>query len=286
MGNAAVSPRRLPASNRPRYNAAARSSYARRAPYAPALPNHLLAPPPCCYPGPPPTRPCSPCCPPASAWTRWQGSAYISLVGIGFADTRVWGLPAYPRRYAQVNLRFYVRRRRDAGCPAPGVVFIRQIVPHRITAGVARILYGEPFARRPVFCAIAPPDNDDGSGSVAYRWQSDNGRWHSFRASVPSVAGAGDCYGDIDRDGVAAPGSLADFLTARYWGYNGKPHGPTRAYRVTRSPWRLQPAAAVATDADFAAEYGPALAAAMSAPPASALLADGGRARIHLPRRL
>ena len=220
---------------------------------------------------------------------RWQGNAYISLVGIGFADTRVWGLPAYPRRYAQVNLRFYVRRR-DAGCPAPGVVFIRQIVPHRITASAARILYGEPFARHPVVCAIAPPDNDDGSGSVAYRWQGANGRWHTFRASppsmVPSGAGAGDCYGDVNRDGLAAPGSLADFLTARYWGYNGKPHGPTRAYRVTRSPWRLQPAAAVATDSDFAAEYGPALAAAMSGPPASALLADGGRARIHLPRRL
>ena len=216
---------------------------------------------------------------------RWQGNAYISLVGICFADTRVWGLPAYPRRYAQVNLRFYVRRR-GAGSPAPGVVFIRQIVPHRITASAARILYGEPFARRPVVCAIAPPDSDDGSGSVAYRWQDDNGRWCSFRASVLSVAGAGDCYGDIDRDGAAAPDSLADFLTARYWGYNGKPRGPTRAYRVTRSPWRLQPAVAAATDADFAAEYGPALAAAMSGPPASALLADGGRARIHLPRRL
>ena len=216
---------------------------------------------------------------------RWQGHAYITLVGIGFANTRVWGLPAYPRRYAQVNLRFYVRRR-DAGCPAPGVVFIRQIVPHRLTASAARILYGEPFARRPVVCAIAPPDNDDGSGSVAYRWQSDNGRWRSFCATSPPPT-AGDGYGDdIDRDGLAAPGSLADFLTARYWGYNGKPHGPTRAYRVIRSPWRLQPAAAVTTDADFAAEYGPALAAAMSGPPASALLADGGRARIHLPRRL
>ena len=214
---------------------------------------------------------------------RWQGNAYISLVGIGFADTRVWGLPAYPRRYAQVNLRLYVRRRRDAGCPAPGVVFIRQIVPHRITAAAARILYGEPFAQHPVVCAIAPPGSTAGSGSVAYRWQDANGRWHSFRATVPTAT-AGDC--DADADDLAAPGSLADFLTARYWGYNGKPDGPTRAYRVTRSPWRLQPAAAVATDADFAAEYGPALAAAMSAPSASALLADGGRARIHLPRRL
>ena len=223
---------------------------------------------------------------------RWQGNAYISLVGIGFADTRVWGLPAYPRRYAQVNLRFYVRRR-DTGCPAPGVVFIRQIVPHRITAAAARILYGEPFTRRPVVCEIAPPGSgisdaggNGSGGSVAYRWQDANGRWRSFRASAPSVAGAGDCYGDVNRNGVAAPGSLADFLTARYWGYNGKPDGPTRAYRVTRSPWRLQPGAAVATDVDFAAEYGPALAAAMSGPPASALLAAGGRARIHLPRRL
>ena len=220
---------------------------------------------------------------------RWQGRAYISLVGICFADTRVWGLPAYPRCYAQVNLRFYVRRR-DAGIPAPGVVFIRQIVPHRITAGAARILYGEPFALRPVVCAITPPGSgisdaggNSSGGSVAYRWQDANGRWHSFRATVPTAT-AGDC--DADADGLAAPGSLADFLTARYWGYNGKPHGPTRAYRVTRSPWRLQPAAAVATDSDFAAEYGPALPAAMSGPPVSALLADGGRARIHLPRRL
>ena len=230
---------------------------------------------------------------------RWQGSAYISLVGIGFADTLVWGLPAYPRRYAQVNLRFYVRRRRDAGCLAPGVVFIRQIVPHRITASAARILYGEPFARRPVVCEIVTPGSGSGisdaggngsGGSVAYHWQDANGRWHSFRATVPPAPAAAPGAGAGDSAGygyeIAAPGSLADFLTARYWGYNGKPRGPTRAYRVTRSPWRLRPAAVVATDADFAAEYGPALAAAMSNPPVSALLADGGRARIHLPRRL
>ena len=221
----------------------------------------------------------------------WQGRAYVSLVGLCFADTRIFGIPAWPRRYAEVNLRFYVRRTAaddyapdddydasDCRRPAPGVVFIRQIVPHRITAVAARRLYGEPFVHRPVQCLTDP------SGAVAYRWRGAGvgGRWHIFQAQPSAIADAPPA--------AAAPGSLDEFLTARYWGYNGKPGGPTRAYQLTRSPWRLQPAVAH-IDADLTAEYGigeygDALAAAMSRPPASALLASDCRARIRLPRRL
>ena len=223
----------------------------------------------------------------------WQGRAWISLVGLCFADTRIFGIPAWPRRYAEVNLRFYVRRTvaddaaagydapgygaPDDNRPAPGVVFIRQIVPHRITAFAARRLYGEPFVHRPVQCQTDP------AGAVAYRWRGAGAaaatgrRWHTFQARPSAVADAPPA--------VAAPGSLDEFLTARYWGYHGKPGGTTRAYQLTRSPWLLQPAAA-RIDADLTSEYGAVLAAAMSRPPASALLASDCRARIRLPRRL
>ena len=221
----------------------------------------------------------------------WQGCAWISLVGLCFADTRIFGIPAWPRRYAEVNLRFYVRRTAaddyapdddydasDCRRPAPGVVFIRQIVPHRITAFAARRLYGEPFVHRPVQCQTDP------AGAVAYRWRGAGAaagtgrRWHTFQARPSAVADAPPA--------VAAPGSLDEFLTARYWGYRGKPGGTTRAYQLTRSPWLLQPAAAARIDADLTAEYGAVLADAMSRPPASALLASDCRARIRLPRRL
>ena len=215
----------------------------------------------------------------------WQGSAWISLVGLCFADTRICGIPAWPRRYAEVNLRFYVRPTApgydvsDDNRPAPGVVFLRQIVPHRITALAARRLYGEPFVQRPVRCQTDP------SGALTYQWRGAGagGRWHTFQAQPPALTDA--------LPALAAPGSLDEFLTARYWGYNGKPGGPTRAYQLTRPPWLLQPAAAARIDADLTAEYGigehgAALAAAMSRPPASALLASDCRARIRLPRRL
>ena len=215
----------------------------------------------------------------------WQGSAWLSLVGLCFDDTRIYGIPAWPRRYPEVNLRFYVRPI-AADDAAPGVVFLRQIVPHRITAVAARRLYGEPFVQRPVRCQTDP------SGALTYQWRSANTdvtaaatgqRWHTFQA-WPSADAA-------TPPALAAPGSLDEFLTARYWGYNGKPAGLARAYQLTRPPWRLQPAAATRIDADLTSEYGSgehaaALAAAMSRPPASALLASDCRARIHRPRRL
>ena len=76
---------------------------------------------------------------------HWQGRAYISLVGLRFEGLRVFGVPVLPRRYDEVNLRFYVRRPGDGDEERPGVVFIRQIVPHRLTALAAQVMYGEPF---------------------------------------------------------------------------------------------------------------------------------------------
>ena len=203
---------------------------------------------------------------------RWEGSAYISLVGLVFDRVRVLGLPFPPRRYGEVNLRFYVRRADAGGDPAPGVVFIRQIVPHRVTAWAARRLYGEPFAVGPVRCgAAATGYKAGGSGRrVEYSWRR-GGRWHTFRVetdAAPARAGAG---------------TLEEFLTARYWGYNGKPGGGARGYRLTRPEWTLQRATAWGPDGDLAAEYGPRLGDAMSGAPASALLASGGPARVHWP---
>src|SRR5262245_57354345 len=63
-----------------------------------------------------------------------EGQAFVSLVAFRFLDTRVLGIgwPGY-RNFAELNLRFYVRHQGERG-----VVFVREFVPQRLTAWLAR----------------------------------------------------------------------------------------------------------------------------------------------------
>src|SRR5437764_15315145 len=74
-----------------------------------------------------------------------DGRTFVSVVGFLFLDTRVIGLPIpLHRDFEEVNLRFYVRRK-SANELRRGVVFVRELVPRRAIAGVARKFYGDPF---------------------------------------------------------------------------------------------------------------------------------------------
>jgi uncharacterized protein YqjF (DUF2071 family) len=78
------------------------------------------------------------------------GKTFVSLVGFRFLKTKLFGILSIPFHtdFDEVNLRFYVRRR-DAGTNKRGVVFIREIVPKRAIALVARFAYGENYMRYP-----------------------------------------------------------------------------------------------------------------------------------------
>ena len=206
---------------------------------------------------------------------HWGGAAYISLVGLWFDDVRVCGIPAPARRYEEVNLRFYVRRPPGADDGGPGVIFIRQLVPRRMTAFLARRIYGEPFLSVPMCHRFGGVDAADPAGEcrVEYGWRS-NGRQDGFW--LESAA----------EPGYAARGSLEEFLTARYWGYNGKPGAGARAYNLTRPPWLIRRAGAWGIDCDFDSLYGPELGSAMAGPPAAALLASGSWAKLNRPGKL
>ncbi len=207
----------------------------------------------------------------------WRGDAYISLVGLRFESVRVLGVPAPVAGYDEVNLRFYVRRRfagDDGHCP--GVVFVRQMVPNRATALAARAMYGEPFMAVWVGHEFSPPETGFGAHPrrVAYQWDY-GGRKRGFWAEVGDMAPT-----------PASPGSLDEFLTAKYWGYNGKPGSPTRTYRLTRPEWRLCGVARWGVDCDAGEVYGEPFATVMREEPASVLLATGSRAAVGWPSRL
>src|SRR5262245_1647586 len=85
---------------------------------------------------------------------RWRGQAIVSLVGFRFCDARLHGIRVpWHQNFAEVNLRFYVRRRVD-GAWRRGVVFIRELCPKRAVVAVARWVYGERFRRVPLSCRV------------------------------------------------------------------------------------------------------------------------------------
>src|SRR5688572_22928209 len=94
--------------------------------------------------------------PHGTALDLWRGRCLVSVVGFRFLDTRVLGVPVPGHRdFDEVNLRFYVRRAHDDGALRRGVTFVREIVPRRAIALVARATYNEPYCTLPM-CSVAP----------------------------------------------------------------------------------------------------------------------------------
>lgn len=91
-------------------------------------------------------------------------------MGFEFRDTRVWGWPIpFHRNFAEVNLRFYVRRRVADGWRR-GVTFIRELAPRRAVAWVARHFYGENYLTVPMRHRVESPDGAPRASYQACYW--------------------------------------------------------------------------------------------------------------------
>src|SRR2546426_373748 len=107
----------------------------------------------------------------------YRDIAYVSVVGFRFLNTHVFGIGLpFHRDFEEVNLRFYVRRRAEEGWRR-GVVFIRELVPRRAIAFVARSLYGEPYSALPMRHSIQFTDSQL---RFSYSWRQTS-CWESLR---------------------------------------------------------------------------------------------------------
>jgi uncharacterized protein len=198
----------------------------------------------------------------------WQGRALVSLVGFRFLDTRLAGVPVpFHRDFDEVNLRFYVRRgdRR-------GVTFVRELVPRRAIAWLARLAYNEPYVVASM-TSRTPDDATDSPGRLEYRW-SFEGRGGQLAATA------------VGAPVSPAPDSEATFITEHYWGYTRQRDGGTVEYRVRHPPWRVWQATDPMFDADVAGLYGPRFARLGRTPPVSAFIAEGSGVDVSWPRRV
>ena len=202
---------------------------------------------------------------------RWRGRLYVSVVGFRFVDTRVLGI-AVPghTRFDEVNLRFYVRRE-VAGDVRRGVVFIRELVPRRAIAFVARVKYNEPY--RAVRMRHVIESVGDRRTAREYAWRAGRA-WARVRATT---------LGDPR---PLAVGSEEEFITEHYWGYTRQRDGGTIEYRVEHPRWNVWQADSARLDGDVTRVYGPEFARALKGPPRSAFVADGSPVTVFAPERI
>ena len=208
----------------------------------------------------------APFIPMGTALDFWDGKTYVSLVGFLFRQTRVRGIPIlFHRNFEEVNLRFYVRRKADDGWRR-GVVFIKELVPRRAVAFVARKWFNENYCALPMAHRIEKVQ--EGTKSASYFWWP-NGRENSLRVTVRG----------LPRPPV--DGSLPEFIADHYWGYAKQRDGSTMEYRVEHPRWRIWETAAAECHCDAADLYGEPFCELFSHPPAFAVLADGSEVKVY-----
>ena len=150
-------------------------------------------------------------------------------------------------------------------------MFIREIVPRRAIAIVARTFYNEKYVALPMAHEIAA--NSYGKLTVSYRWRCADS-WAAM-----GVEAEGEPQPLRDR-------SEAQFITEHYWGYAVLADGSTIEYRVNHPSWRVWTARRAEFSGDVEALYGRELAAVLCQPPSSAFLAEGSPVTVSRGRRL
>jgi uncharacterized protein YqjF (DUF2071 family) len=213
----------------------------------------------------------SPYVPPGTELDSFRGKTFVSLVGFRFLRTKLLGFLTIPfhSNFDEVNLRFYVRRQEGATVRR-GVVFLREIVPRRAIANVARLVYGEHYTRHPMRHSI---DREGACYAAKYEWQFD-GRWCHLFARATGIPG------------TPLEGSLEQFITKHFWGYSRKRDGVCFEYYVAHEPWRVWMANSAGFEGDGDTLYGSGFGRVLAREPDSAFLADGSSVQVFLGGRI
>jgi hypothetical protein len=200
----------------------------------------------------------------------FNGKTYLSLVGLRFARTKLFGSVSVPfhENFDEVNLRIYVRRREGSELRR-GVTFIREIVSLPAVTLLARIAYAENYTTLPLRHSI---NLTDSGGSIEYTWKLDR---QQFRILAQTEGTSSQ----------ATEGSLEQFISEHYWGYTQHRHSSLE-YHATHEPWRIWRATNAEFEGDGRILYGSELGSVLTQPPRSAFIADGSAVLVYAARRI
>ena len=193
----------------------------------------------------------------------YDGRALVSVVMFRFRKTRLAGIPMpLYRDFPEINLRIYVKRW-VAGEWRRGVVFIKEIIPGRFPALIARRVFKENFHVMPV----SHSRNDEG---IEYMW----GDWN--------VAGGKFASGLKDWE----KGSEEEFVSDHFWAYKEMSVAQTCEFEVWHREWKMRELADVNAVIDIESLYGAGWAGAMNPKPSTVFYLDGSAVGVTLPHKL
>jgi hypothetical protein len=198
----------------------------------------------------------------------YDGKTWLSLIGFEFNRTRVLGFRIpFHQSFEEVNVRFYVRRGSRRG-----VVFIRELVPKRAVAAIARWAFNEKYQRVPMSHRME--NRADGEvGRAEYAWRS----------------GSEQCAMKMETEGTSFlpdEGSKSQFITEHYWGYAAQKDGGCLEYEVQHPQWIVWNARHAKFSGDAAALYGDQIAQILEREPDSAFLAQGSAVTVFKGTRI
>jgi len=198
--------------------------------------------------------------PPMCELDTIDGSAFVSLVAFDFLDTRVGGIrwPGFVN-FSEINLRFYVHHQ-----GVRGVAFIREFVPPRVVAVLARIIYNEPYSAAPMASRVQA--NND--GIIVDHTLTLGGETHSLRINADATTVR------------PAEGSIEHFFKEHDWGFGTSRGGRLIRYRVEHPPWDIHPVRSFELHLNWEKVYGPQWAFLQNAQPYSVILAVGSAVRV------
>jgi uncharacterized protein YqjF (DUF2071 family) len=170
----------------------------------------------------------------------WEGEAWLGIVPFHMPTVHIHGVPDLPylSRLVELNVRTYVTV--DG---LPGVFFFSLDADNPIEVQVARSWFHLPYFHARFDCDFITPDR-----SVRYRMR------RTDRRARPAIFDA--TYRPVGPAQRAAPGSLADWLTARYALYTTDRRGRVHRGDITHAPWPLAPAEAEIRANTLAASHG------------------------------
>ncbi len=195
---------------------------------------------------------------------RWQGSAWCSFVAFDFRQTRVLGVQAPPqttlRDFPEFNLRFYAREgdRR-------GVVFVRELVPNALVAGVARAVYNEPYSVARMMSRVTQAGD---VRRVRHDFTS-GGKRHLIAVTSRGLAT------------IPPEDGFETWVKEQAWGFGRLRNGRPTRYRVAHPTWRTYAVERCDLDVDMEALYGPRWRFLQGRAPDSVVLAEGSAVAVY-----
>ena len=200
--------------------------------------------------------------PPGLTLDTIDGRAFVSLVAFDFLDTRVVGIrwPGFIN-FPEINLRFYVRHPDGRR----GVVFIREYVPKRLIALLARTLYNEPYQAAPMTSAWIESENN---------FQLEHTLWIGQSVQQIEV--------ELGKNPVMSQeDSLDHFFKEHSWGFGQTRSGRLLEYQVWHPIWETLPVTSVNLKWDWGAVYGDQWAFLSNQEPFHQAFAVGSEIRVY-----